>query len=337
MSTQLAPNQQQAFTQLLAQNKRAIESVLPKHLTPERMLRLALVAANQNPKILECTPTSVIQCLVTASSLGLDVSGSLGSAYLVPYGKQCTLIVGYRGLLTLIRRSGEIRTIEAHCVYERDRFEYQLGLDPKLSHTPHMGEDRGECIAAYAIAWFKDGAYQVEVMSRHDLDKIRKGSRAANSGPWVDHTDEMRRKTVTRRLAKWLPMSVDLQRATTFEDEGVDVQFSLDDGTPPKQTESASKSTRVAAALGVETNGSQDSEPLPAETDPDGHDPAAAFSQFKVQSSKHAKPADLPKLTAAALEDLGMDADAIDFDAKTCALSDEDVELVVSQIAQGAK
>lgn len=332
MSTQLAPKQHQAFTQLLAQNKKAIESVLPKHLTPERMLRLALVAANQNPKILECTPTSVIQCLVTASSLGLDVSGSLGSAYLVPYGKQCTLIVGYRGFLALIRRSGEIRTIEAHCVYEKDRFEYQLGLDPKLSHTPHMGEDRGECIAAYAIAWFKDGAYQVEVMSRHELDKIRNGSRAANSGPWVDHTDEMRRKTVTRRIAKWLPMSVDLQRATTFEDEGVDVQFSLDDGTPPRQIEPTSKSTRVAAALGVETNGAQDETPP---QDPPGRDAYHAFRRSVREI--YEDDSELIDATRRALSELGFERDSIDFGAQSTDLAAEDVELVVSQLAQGAK
>lgn len=337
MSTQIE-KAKAGFAAMLGQNKRAIAQVLPKHVTSDRMLRLALVAANKTPKILECTPASVIQCLVTASSLGLDVSGSLGSAYLIPFKNECTLLIGYRGFLELVRRSGQIRTVEAHCVYENDEFIYELGLKPRLEHKPHRGDDRGELVAAYAIAWFKDGdSYQLEVMWRHEIDAIRSRSRSANSGPWVTDYDEMAKKTVVRRLCKYLPMSVDLQRATTFEDEGVDVQFSLDDGTPPKQIESTSKSNRVAAALGAETNGSQDSEPPPAETDPDGHDPAAAFSAFKVQSSKHAKPADLPKLTAAALDELGMDPIAIDFDAKTCALSDEDVELVVSQIAQGAK
>jgi len=145
---------------MLEKAKDRIAEVLPRHVTAERMCKTALIAANKTPALLECTPQSFLQSVMTASELGLDVSGTLGSAYLLPYNcrvgdrweKRCQLIVGYRGMIDLARRSGQIATIEAHVVHERDTFAIEFGLAPKLVHKPCLKGERGTVVLVYAIA-----------------------------------------------------------------------------------------------------------------------------------------------------------------------------------------
>lgn len=218
---------------LLEKAKASMAMVVPKHVTPERLIKLALVAASRNPTLLQCAPTSIVQGVMTAAQLGLDCGGVLGSAYLVPYknnktGKyEAQLIVGYRGLVDLARRSGEIESIEAHVVHQEDTFEVAFGLEPVLLHRPNLtGEDPGPLVLVYAIARLKGGGRQVEVMTRAEIDRIRNRSRAGNSGPWVTDYEEMARKTVVRRLCKYLPLSPEMAEALTIEDRS-------EGGVPP--------------------------------------------------------------------------------------------------------
>ena len=199
---------------LLERSKNAIASRLPKHLTPDRILKVALTAINKTPKLLECTQESLMMSIMQAAELGLEPGGALGEGYLVPYGNQCQFIPGYRGLIALARRSGQIISIEAHVVHEKDAFDCGLGLDPFLKHTPAWEEeDPGKLRFVYAVAKLKDGGVQFEVMSRAQIEQIRSKSKAGRSGPWVDHFDEMARKTVVRRLFKYLPVSVEMAQA----------------------------------------------------------------------------------------------------------------------------
>lgn len=198
-----------------------VASVLPKHLTPERMLKTVQIAASKNPKLLQCTKLSLATAIMGASELGLDCSGTLGSAYLVPYGKEATLLIGYRGLIDLARRSGKIRSIEARLVYEDDTFDLDFGRTPMLIHKPDFTAERSDdkIVLVYARARLADQEEpQVEVMSKAEIDAIRKRSRAGSSGPWVTDYGEMARKTVVRRLCKYLPMSVEVERAFQIED-----------------------------------------------------------------------------------------------------------------------
>jgi recombination protein RecT len=194
---------------LLAASKQQLADVLPKHMTPERVMKVALIAFNKTPKLLECTIESVLQSIMQAAALGLDPGGALGSAYLVPYGNTCTLIPGYRGLIDLARRSGEIASISAEVVYKGDKFVYRKGTDPVLLHEPdYMAEQRDDdIIGSYMVAHLKDGGTHVEFMNRQQIEKIRKGSKAGNFGPWKDHLSEMCRKTAVRRGVKYLPIS----------------------------------------------------------------------------------------------------------------------------------
>ena len=200
-----------------------IAAALPKHMTPERMARIAFSAMQRQPLLLECTPQSLALCVITASELGLEPN-MIGHAYLVPYRNNKTgktdaqLILGYKGLIDLARRSGALSTISVACVHERDKFEYELGLEPRLKHRPYMDGDRGNVTLVYAVARLKDGGYQFEVMSRAEIEQVRKKSKAGSSGPWVEHWDEMAKKTVLRRLCKLLPSSIELVRAVAMDE-----------------------------------------------------------------------------------------------------------------------
>jgi len=199
-----------------------LAGILPTHLSAERVMRVAMADIQRTPKLLECQPGSVIGSIVQASELGLEVGSVLGHAYLVPFKGRCQLIVGYRGMIDLARRSGQILSIHAHVVRQHDDFTYELGMDPQLSHRPNLKveprTDGGDVTAAYAVARLKDGGVQFEVMSRVEIDAIRKNSPAGNFGPWVTNFPEMARKTPLRRLFKMLPASVEMMTAATHVD-----------------------------------------------------------------------------------------------------------------------
>ena len=209
---------------LFEAKKDAISAVCPKFVTPERIIKITLAACSRNPQLLACTPASILMACIQAAELGLEFGNVLGHAYLVPYENkknktlEATFIPGYRGLIALARRSGQILSIEAHVVYEKDRFEVTYGLDPKLVHVPTFDEEPGAPKAVYAVAVLRDGAKQSEVMTKHQVDAIRKRSAAANAGPWVTDYEEMMRKTVVKRLWKYLPMSTEMVRAIEADD-----------------------------------------------------------------------------------------------------------------------
>ncbi len=209
------------FNRTLKQMEGQIKNALPRHITPERMMRVALTAVSTTPKLLECSQVSVMGCIVQAAQLGLEPGSGLGHAYLVPFGKTCQLIIGYRGMVDLARRSGEIVSISARAVYAKDEFSYAYGLDETLHHVPSTDAERGPLTFVYAVAKLKGGGVQFEVLSRSDVDRIRKMSRAGNSGPWVEHYDEMAKKSAVRRLFKMLPVSIELAKAVRL-DEAVD-------------------------------------------------------------------------------------------------------------------
>lgn len=209
--------------------KSQLQMALPKHLTPDRFARIALTELRKNPELATCDQKSFLGAIIQCSQLGLEPGSGLGSVYLLPYNnrkancKECQVIVGYRGLIELARRSGQITTISAHCVYENDEFEWEYGIDEKLRHVPTLSQDRGAMLGAYAIAKFKDGGFQIEVMSKEEVDNIKKSSKAAGSqySPWnnPDSYPEMVRKTLIRRVSKYLPLSPEMQQAIILDEK----------------------------------------------------------------------------------------------------------------------
>lgn len=187
-------------------------------LTPERALNIALTQVSKVPKLMTCDPITVLRSIKQAASLGVECDGI--NAYLIPYGRECTLIVSYRGLLQVVYRSG-VEKVVADKVCQNDEFVFDQG--EVVRHRIDFSQERGECYAYYATAWLANGNKVSEVMTCEQIEKVRKSSKAANSGPWKDWYDEMARKTVTRRLVKWLPTTPESELSKAAE-TGADVE-----------------------------------------------------------------------------------------------------------------
>ena len=259
-TTNTALQRKQDFPAMLQQFKGEIARALPKHLDPDRMARIALTEFRKNPRLGQCSPRSVFASVIMASQVGLE-PGLTGQAHLVPYGQECTFIPGYQGLIELVRRTGKVKRIEAHVVHERDTFEYSTGLQTILRHVPYFGdEDPGAARLAYAVAEFTDGGYHVEVMSRKDIETIKSRVASVRSGrdtPWNTDADEMWRKTVIRRICKYLPKSAELSLAVALDDaamsgrQRVDLTDAIDGTWAPvlDDTDAATPEDDPAAAL----------------------------------------------------------------------------------------
>ena len=212
-----------AFRGFLDKNKAQLAAALPKHIHPDRMIRLACTEFSKNKLLQKCTPASVFGAIIQASQLGLEI-GVLGQAYLVPYKNnkeqayEAQFIPGYKGLISLARRSGEVTSIETHIVYDGDKFDLKLGLDTHLEHVPLLKGDRGQPRLVYGVAKFRDGGHHFEWMSIGDVNKARQRSKSRDNGPWVTDYEQMVRKTLIRRMANYLPMSIELQQAIQISD-----------------------------------------------------------------------------------------------------------------------
>ena len=224
--------------QFFESQKATLAAVLPRHVSPDRMLKIALGALRTTPKLMECTVESLMGAVVQCSQLGLEPNTPLGHAYLIPFEKkkkvgsewvtekvETQIVIGYKGLIDLARRSGQVVSIAAHAVYEHDHFDYAFGLNEKLEHKPAMSA-RGRVIAFYAVAKLVGGGHAFEVMSAEQVNEIRDASqnykfaRDKEKTVWGQHYEEMGRKTVLRRLFKYLPVSIELASATALDDVG---------------------------------------------------------------------------------------------------------------------
>ena len=198
-----------------------IVAALPRHIGGvqgvARIINIALLAVNRNPKLKECTMTSLFGALVQASQLGLEINSPLGQAYLVPFKNrgvmEAQFMPGYRGLVDLSRRSGKLVEICSNEVRTGDEFKYEFGMHSDLKHIPaaERGMKDKDISFFYAYARLKDGGFQFVVMSKFEVDKIRSRSKSSSNGPWVTDYAEMGKKTVIKRLWKLLPTSADEQ------------------------------------------------------------------------------------------------------------------------------
>lgn len=204
---------------------KTMKSVVPAHVTPERLARVALSTISRTPKLAECTVESLVGSIMNASTLGLEI-GLLGHAHVVPFwnGKikrfEAQFIIGYKGAIELFRRTGEVSVITAREVYEKDEFSVHYGTDEKIIHNPvPLGGERGKVIGYYAVYKLVNGAHGFHVASLEEMEQHR--DRYAKSrkksgevfGPWKDHFDEMAKKTCIFRMAKYMPISVEKQES----------------------------------------------------------------------------------------------------------------------------
>lgn len=219
-----------------------IAKALPSVITPERFTRITLSAISANPQLADTTPKSFLAAMMTAAQLGVEPNTPLGQAYLIPYRNhgtlECQFQLGYKGLIDLAYRSGDVATIQAHAVYENDEFVYSFGLEPSLKHIPAM-RDRGEPIAFYALWRGINGGYGFEVMSKADVDahaaRFSQAFRSGRGSPWQSNYEEMAKKTVLKKSLKYAPLKSDFVRAVA-SDESIKTELSDDMFSVPNET-----------------------------------------------------------------------------------------------------
>lgn len=236
---------QTTFKDILQQEWHKISAVIPKQVSQERMFQLAVSAYNQTPELAKCTPVSVLSCILKCAALGVEPSAvdNLGRAYILPYNNRKTghteaqMILGYKGMIDLARRSGEIQDISARAVYEGDFFEYEFGLNEQLKHIPAQDNERtpNKLTHVYMVCHFKDGGHYIDVMTRSQVNAIRSRSKAGSSAysPWSTDYEAMACKTVIRRAFKFLPVSVEAQKAAATDEATPTISNLF---TPPQYT-----------------------------------------------------------------------------------------------------
>lgn len=215
------------FQDLLKRMKPQIEAALPKHVSPERVMRIALTAYSSNSKLRECDSMTILASVMVSSQLGVEVNTPLGQAYIIPYYNSKTkkteaqFQLGYKGLLDLAYRSGEYQMIYAMEVYENDEFDFAYGLDMYMIHKP-APTPQGEPIYYYAVYKTKNGGVSFRVWSREKvLAHSQKYSMAVKKGwssPWKTDFDAMAKKTVLKDLLKYAPLSIEIQNQITNDE-----------------------------------------------------------------------------------------------------------------------
>ena len=208
----------------LWQREEAIRAILPNNMDMKRFVKTAMIALSKNKDLHECTQESIVRSIIEAAEAGLEPTGMLSRAWLVPYNnkgiKEAQLQIGYQGLADLMRRSGEVRKVITRVVYEGDEFRVIQGTEERVEHTPaYLTEDPLKITYFYCIVTYKDGTSQHEVMTKAQVDMVRSRAKGKNADAWTLSYPEMGRKTVERRASKWTPLTVEAIEAIAKDDE----------------------------------------------------------------------------------------------------------------------
>lgn len=228
----------------LKERKEALNSALPVGtVNVDRFMQSAALAITnpKMPNLRVCSKESIFRSLKEAASYGLELNGTLGQAYLIPYNEKvngkyemtCHFQMGYKGLIALARRSNTIKTIAAEPVHENDIFEVQLGMGRSLSHKIDIMKERGDIIGYYCLVELCNGGSQFKVMSKKDVENHRnKFSKAYDAKDpnniWNKNFDAMALKTVVIQALKLCPISIEAMDAV-LNDERADLKDVTDD------------------------------------------------------------------------------------------------------------
>ena len=217
MSNEITISPVEAMRSTLVRMQPDFTAALPTQITAEKFVRTTMTAVQMNPALLQGDRRSLLGACMKAAQDGLMLDGR--EAALVVFGQKVQYMPMIGGILKKLRNSGDLLTISANVVFEKDIFDFTLGDEEKISHKPFLGRMKGEIIAVYAIAKTKDGGVYREVMTIDQIEKVRASSRASGAGPWTQWFDEMAKKTVIRRLCKRLPSSADIDQVFASEAE----------------------------------------------------------------------------------------------------------------------
>lgn len=213
-------SKQKTWGEQLEERSSEFEKALSGRIPKELFIRAALSTINRSPKLLQCHATTIYQSLLDAATLGLLPDNTLGYCFLIAYGKDAKLQLGYKGLSHLMRKEAGVKEIDAEVVYEKDEFSYELGSNKSLRHVPNfLVEDRGKKICAWCMVKGADGQIDFRILPMKRLREIRAMSKSPNSDAWLKSEDEMWRKTVLINLTKTQSLSPEIKTIIERENE----------------------------------------------------------------------------------------------------------------------
>lgn len=222
--------------------KQQVAVALPTNVTPERFVRIAVTAVQQNPEIITADRNSIIRSLIRCAQDGLMPDGR--EAALVKFGAEAVYMPMIGGFRKIAAEFGW--AIDTQVVYANDEFEWELGAKPRLHHKPvGLAGEPGDPIGAYAVATHADGRKLVEVMRKSEIEKVRNVSKAKASGPWRDWTERMWEKTVGRRIFGKLPLGERASEVAARVIEASDAEYELGSGEPSMTVEQANVSAQI--------------------------------------------------------------------------------------------
>ena len=209
-----------------------LRNALPSHIKPEKFQRVVMTVVQQQPDLMAADRRSLLGACMKCAADGL-VPDNREAALVIfntkakdpttgkeTWAKRVQYMPMMGGLLKRIRNSNEVSSVQAHVIYANDKFVIRRGLEDTLEHEPLFPGERALPIGAYAVAKFKDGSDpQFEVMDLNQIEKVRSVSKSKDGPTWTTHWDEMARKTVFRRLSKWLPMDAETEILMRRDDE----------------------------------------------------------------------------------------------------------------------
>lgn len=295
---------------LLIKKQIEIASMLPKHINVERFMKSALLVVARSPQLQKCTPMSVVASVINAAELGLDFTPAKGEAYLVPFWNsknncmEAQFMPGYRGFIALARRSGVVKNIDAHLVYTNDEFELEYGATPKLHHKPEIFKERGRVVGGYAIAFFDDETFQATFMGVEELNSIKARTKSKDrngniTGPWVTDEKEMQKKTTVRRLFKYLPVSVDLEKAMQYDNRATRIVENEIEENGKSRTETLAEMLASTPDIAVSDDAEYEDIPAGTTADTDKSEPEKQKSKSKTEpKSEQTSILDEPKPNA---------------------------------------
>jgi len=200
---------------ILLKAEKAFKNANPHNMSFAQESGFAMLVMQENPYLLNCKPESILSSIASVALTGITLNPAMKFAYLIPRrskdGLKCCLDISYIGMIKILTDAGAVKNIASEVVYENDHFTYGFGSNPILEHKPNLLKERGEPIGAYAIAYFRDGGFQFEVMAKPEIEKVRatseswKNEKTREYSPWETWTDQMWCKTVLKRLIKLLP------------------------------------------------------------------------------------------------------------------------------------
>lgn len=232
--TTVAEKKPKTIFDIIQAGAKQFATALPKHINTDRFVRIAITTIRQNPKLAQCSQESLLGALMVSAQLGLE-PGTLGQCYLIPYGRECQFQIGYKGMIELLRRSGQLKDIYAYSVYENDDFEITYGLDRNLIHKPNL-VNKGNFLGCYCVAILKDDTRAFEYMTKEEIEAhAKKFSKTFGNGPWKTDFEAMAHKTVVKKMLKWLPLSVEFLENIEKDDKSF--KISDDKNTDLKDVE----------------------------------------------------------------------------------------------------